>query len=63
MHGLEPAADVVPMYTMESTKNQNTARFCVLPEMLLRSYNLAQKDGKHWFLTPVQAARSAMKPK
>jgi superfamily II DNA or RNA helicase len=63
MHGLEPAADVVPMYTMESTKNQNTARFCVLPEMLLRSYNIAHKDGKHWFLTPVQAARSAMKPK
>jgi hypothetical protein len=63
MHGLEPAADVVPIYTMESTKNQNTARFCVLPEMLLRSYNLAHKDGKHWFLTPVQAARSAMKPK
>jgi hypothetical protein len=60
MHGLEPAADVV--YTMESTKNQNTARFCVLPEMLLRSYNLAQKDGKHWFLTPVQALRSVMKP-
>ena len=62
MHGLEPAAEVVPLYTMESTKNQNTARFCVLPEMLLRSYNLAHKDGKHWFLTPVQAARNAMKP-
>jgi hypothetical protein len=29
-----------------------------LPETLLRSYNLAQKDGKHWFLTPVQAART-----
>jgi hypothetical protein len=58
MHGLN--ADVAP-YTMESTKDQNTARFCVLPEMLLRSYNLMRKDGKHWFLTPVQALRSAMR--
>jgi hypothetical protein len=52
MHGLE--SDVAPTYTMENTKDQNTARFCVLPELLLRSYNLMRKDGKHWFLTPVQ---------
>lgn len=58
MHGLN--ADVAP-YNMESTKDQNTARFCVLPEMLLRSYNLMRKDGKHWFLTPVQALHSAMR--
>jgi hypothetical protein len=58
MHGLN--ADVAP-YTMESTKDQNTARFCVLPEMLLRSYNLMRKDGKHWFLTPVQALRQSKK--
>ena len=60
MHGLNPEPDVA--YTMEGTKNQNTARFCVLPEMLLRSYNLEKNDGKHWFLTPVQALRSVMKP-
>jgi hypothetical protein len=52
MHGLE--SDAAPTYTMENTKDQNTARFCVLPELLLRSYNLMRKDGKHWFLTPVQ---------
>ena len=52
LHGLE--SDVAPTYTMENTKDQNTARFCVLPELLLRSYNLMRKDGKHWFLTPVQ---------
>jgi hypothetical protein len=57
MHGLNP--DAPPMYTMEGTKDQNTARFCVLPELLLRSYNLMQKDGKHWFLTPVQAVRQS----
>ena len=54
MHGL--SSDVAT-YTMENTKDQNTARFCVLPELLLRSYNLMRKDGKHWFLTPVQALR------
>ena len=52
MHGLE--SDIPPTYTMENTKDQNTARFCVLPELLLRSHNLMRKDGKHWFLTPVQ---------
>jgi len=57
IHGLNP--DAPPMYTMEGTKDQNTARFCVLPELLLRSYNLMQKDGKHWFLTPVQAVRQS----
>jgi hypothetical protein len=59
MHGLSDIAP--PIYTMEGTKDQNTARFCVLPEMLLRSYNIMRKDGKHWFLTPVQALRSAMR--
>ena len=54
MHGLD--SGVTP-YTMENTKDQNTARFCVLPELLLRSYNLMRKDGKQWFLTPVQALR------
>ena len=57
MHGLNPA--VVPTYTMENTKEQNTARFCVLPELLLRSYNIMRKEGKHWFLTPVQAVRQS----
>ena len=59
MHGLNPEVQQQPIYTMESTKDQNTARFCVLPELLLRSYNMVRKDGKHWFLTPVQALRSA----
>jgi hypothetical protein len=53
--------DAPPIYTMENTKDQNTARFCVLPELLLRAHNLMQKDGKHWFLTPVQALRSAVR--
>jgi hypothetical protein len=52
-------SDVAPIYTMEGTKDQNTARFCVLPEMLLRSYNMVRKDGKYWFLTPVQAVRQS----
>jgi hypothetical protein len=57
IHGLSDAE--APIYTMENTKDQNTARFCVLPEMLLRSYDLLRKDGKHWFLTPVQAVRQS----
>ena len=59
MHGLNP--DAQPIYTMENTKDQNTARFCILPELLLRSYNMMRKDGKHWFLTPVQALRPPSK--
>lgn len=56
MHGLE--SDVAT-YTMENTKDQNTARFCVLPEILLRSYNIMKKNDKQWFLTPVQAMRQS----
>ena len=48
-------ADAEPMYTMESTKNQNTARYCVLSELLLRCFNAIKKDGRHWFLSPVQS--------
>ena len=52
-NGLNP--DVEQIYTMENTKNQNTARYCVLSEMLLRCFNAVKKNGKHWFLTPVQS--------
>jgi hypothetical protein len=52
-NGLNP--QVEPIYTMENTKNQNTARYCVLSEMLLRCFNAMKKNGKHWFLTPVQS--------
>ena len=55
INGLNP--EVEPVYTMENTKNQNTARYCVLSEMLLRGHNVMRKDGKHWFLTPVQSSR------
>ena len=55
INGLNP--EVEPVYTMENTKNQNTARYCVLSEMLLRGYNMMRKNGKHWFLTPVQSVR------
>jgi hypothetical protein len=51
-NGLNP--DVEPIYTMENTKTQNTMRYCVLSEMLLRCFNHVKKDGKHWFLSPVQ---------
>jgi hypothetical protein len=57
MHGMNP--DAAATHTMENTKDQNTARFCVMPELLLRSYDLMRKDGKHWFLTPVQAMRQS----
>jgi hypothetical protein len=52
-NGLNPEAE--PIYTMENTKNQNTARYCVLSEMLLRCFNAMKKNDKHWFFTPVQA--------
>jgi hypothetical protein len=48
-------ADAEPMYTMENTKNQNTARYCVLSELLLRCFNAIKKDGRQWFLSPVQS--------
>jgi hypothetical protein len=55
INGVNP--EVEPVYTMENTKNQNTARYCVLSEMLLRGHNVVRKDGKHWFLTPAQSAQ------
>ena len=61
MHGLNP--DAAPVYTMENTKNQNTARYCVLAEMLLRSYNVTRKDNKCWVLTPVQSVVGRPSPK
>lgn len=48
-------ADAEPMYTMENTKNQNTARYCVLSELLLRGFNAINKDGRQWFLSPIQS--------
>jgi hypothetical protein len=48
-------ADAEPVYTMENTKNQNTARYCVLSELLLRCFNTIKKDGRQWFLSPVQS--------
>ena len=54
INGLDPDVEPIYIYTMENTKNQNTARYCVLSEMLLRCYNLMKTDGKCWFLTPVQ---------
>ena len=57
INGLNPGVE--PIYTMENTKNQNTARYCVLSEMLLRSYNLMHKNNKHWFLTPIQSVRQS----
>ena len=53
-NGVNPDAD--PIYTMENTKSQNTARYCVLSEMLLRGFNAMKNNEKHWFFTPVQAA-------
>ena len=47
-------ADAEPLYTMENTKTQNTSRYCVLSELLLRCFNAIKKDGRHWFLSPVQ---------
>ena len=53
VNGLNPDAE--PIYTMENTKSQNTARYCVLSEMLLRCFNAMKKNDKHWFFTPTQA--------
>jgi hypothetical protein len=53
VNGVNPDAE--PIYTMENTKNQNTARYCVLSELLLRCFNAIKKDGRHWFLSPVQS--------
>lgn len=56
IHGL---SDVEPIYTMENTKAHNTARYCVLAEMMLRVNDAKRTDGKQWFLTPVQAVRQS----
>lgn len=45
-------------YTIESTKDVNQRQICVLQEMLLRLYNLRNKDGMVWFVGPGVAALS-----
>jgi len=45
-------------YTIENTKDINQRQICVLQEMLLRLYNLRNKDGMIWFVGPGVAALS-----
>lgn len=43
------------IYTEASIKKKSSAYLCVLQEYLLRLNNYNNKDGKKWFLTPVNA--------
>lgn len=45
-------------HTIESTKDINQRQICVLQEMLLRLYNLRNKDGMIWFVGPGVAVLS-----
>ena len=38
-----------------STSSISQKELCVLQELMLRLYNKEQKNGKYWFLTPVEA--------
>jgi len=45
-------------YTIENTKDINQRQICVLQELLLRLYNLRNKDGMVWFVGPGVASLS-----
>ena len=42
-------------YTTANTKGRNKKEFCVIQELVLRSFNKNKKNNKIWFLTPQEA--------
>jgi hypothetical protein len=42
-------------YTTANTKGRNKKEFCVIQELVLRSFNKNKKNKKIWFLTPQQS--------
>jgi len=42
-------------YTTTNTKGRNKKEFCVIQELVLRSFNKNKKNNKIWFLTPQEA--------
>ena len=44
-----------PIYTEANLKKKSSKYLCVLQEYLLRLNNYNKKNGKHWFLNPVEA--------
>ena len=42
-------------YTTENTKGSHQKIFCIYQEMYLRYYTSIGKDGKVWYLNPIQA--------
>ena len=48
-------------YTTENTKGIHQKMFCIYQEMYLRYYNNIGKDGKVWYLNPIQAILSPIR--
>ena len=48
-------------YTTENTKGIHQKTFCIYQEMYLRYYNIIGKDGKVWYLNPIQAILSLIR--
>ena len=48
-------------YTTENTKGIHQKTFCIYQEMYLRYYNTIGKDGKVWYLNPIQAILSPIR--
>jgi|UniRef100_A0A6C0CYU6 hypothetical protein len=42
-------------YTNANTKGRNKKEFCVIQELILRSFNKIKKNNKIWFLTPQES--------
>jgi hypothetical protein len=43
------------IFTTENTKGISQLELCIKQEFLLRSYDTTKRNGKRWFLTPVEA--------
>ena len=46
------------IYNKQNTRGRNKMEFCIIQEYILRIYNNELKDGKKWFVSPVEAINS-----
>jgi hypothetical protein len=45
-------------YNKSNTRGRNKMELCILQEFILRYYNSTAKDGKKWFVSPIEAINS-----
>ena len=56
LHQMNELVDEKNKYTDKSTKDLGKKELCIIQEFTMRYFDKTKKDGKIWFLNPVQAA-------